>query len=77
MSKKDLKNIKSSIQLGFQLFRKKATEVGDCRSTCPFITECKRGNKTLCELINHTPADRLEKPFEDPRQYKMFEEDKQ
>lgn len=77
MSEKDLKNIKSSIQLGFELFRRKAAETGDCSSTCPFITECKRGNKTLCELILHYPAARLEKPFEDPRQYKMFEEDKQ
>lgn len=76
MSTKDLKSIKSSIQVGFELFRTKATEVGDCRSICPFITECKRGNKTLCELILHYPAERLEKPFEDPRQYKMFEEDK-
>jgi len=77
MSEEDLKSIKSSIQVGFELFRTKATVAGDCRSICPFITECKRGNKTLCELILHYPAERLEKPFEDPCQYKMFEEDKQ
>lgn len=77
MDNKELEIAKLSIQKFFELFRAAATEAGDCRSTCPFITECKRGNKTLCELINHTPTDRLEKPFEDPRQYKMFEEDKQ
>lgn len=77
MDNKELKIAKQSIQKFFELFRAAAIEAGDCRSTCPFITECKCGNKTLCELINHTPADRLVKPFEDPRQYKMFEEDKQ
>ncbi len=77
MDNKELKITKQNVQKAFELFRAAATEAGDCRSICPFITECKRGNKTLCELINHTSAERLEKPFEDPRQYKMFEEDKQ
>lgn len=75
MGEKDLKNIRSSIQLGFELFRKKATEVGDCQSTCPFIIECKGGNKSLCELILGHPADRIVKHFEDPRQYKIFNEE--
>lgn len=77
MNDKELKAAKHNVQKVFELFRTAAIEAGDCRSTCPFITECKRGNKTLCELINHQPAERLEKPFEDPHQYKMFEEDKQ
>lgn len=76
MNDKELKAAKHNVQKTFELFRAAATEAKDCRSICPFITECKRGNKTLCELINHQPAERLEKPFEDPRQYKMFEEDK-
>ena len=77
MDNKELKIAKQNVQKAFELFRAAATEARDCRSACPFITECKYGNKTLCELINHTSAERLEKSFEDPRQYKMFEEDKQ
>ena len=76
MNDKELKAAKHNVQKTFELFRAASTEAKDCRSICPFIIECKRGNKTLCELINHQPAERLEKPFEDPRQYKMFEEDK-
>lgn len=76
MDNKELKIAKQSVQKIFELFRTAAMDANDCRSTCPFITECRRASKTLCELINHTPAERIVKPFEDPRQYKMFEEDK-
>lgn len=74
---KELKVTKKNVQRVFELFRAAATEAHDCRTARPFIAECKRANKTLCELINHVPAERIEKPFEDPHQYKIFEEDKQ
>lgn len=71
------KAIRTHVRKAFKIFHEYAELEHDCSSTCPFINECKSMKESLCMVITGDRSmKRLEKPYEDPRQLKIFEEDK-